>query len=425
MTRSVGISLGLLPHPQPTPEIRLNIPAPRRRALRSLIPVAAALWLAGVQGCGSPDRPTLTDAEFAERAARDQAAAERAFADSVTKTLNRAEREAGADRTIDFLAMSGGGDYGAFGAGFLVGWGSAPGDNRRPNFDVVTGVSTGALLAPFAFLGTDESCLQVEQFYRNPKADWIRERGMFFFLPFNPSFMEIPGLERDIRATINAEFVGRIADESRTGKVLAISATDLDLGRQRYWDVGAEAESATTKEGVDRVQSILLASAAIPAVFPPVKIDDGVYADGGVTANVFLRLDDRNPNSLIPRWKAAHPGESFPKLRYWIIVNNQLNQPPQTVQIKWPSVVAPSLATAIRSATVAEIRWISAQADYINAMHGADIEVRVVAIPDDWRAPVKGDFRKETMASLADLGRKMGADPSSWKVWAAPVSRAH
>jgi hypothetical protein len=98
-------------------------------------------------------------------------------------------------------------------------------------------------------------------------------------------------------------------------------------------------------------------------------------------------------------------------------------QPPGTVQIRWPNIVGPSLATSVRSATIAEIRWLAAEADYVNAVFGTDIEVRVVAIPDDWRAPVVGQFQEETMRSLSDLGRKMGADPNSWTLWTTPVDR--
>ena len=317
--------------------------------------------------------------------------------------------------------MSGGGDYGAFGAGFLIGWGEVEdAEWRRPEFDAVSGVSTGALLAPFAFLGDDESLRTVEDFYRNPKKDWILERGPLFFLPFNPSFMTIPGLQRDIRAVIDAEFVDALAERSRAGAYLVVSATDLDLGRQRFWNVGAEAERASKTGDEDRLERMLLASAAIPAVFPPVEIDGAMYADGGVTANVFLRLDPKSPHGFVRRWRAAHPDTPIPRVRYWVIINNQWSHQPRTVQVAWPQVVAPSLETAIRSATLAEVRWLAAEADYCNAIGAAEIEVRVIAIPDDWRAPVPGDFKKETMASLADLGRKMGADPNSWKVWSRP-----
>lgn len=158
-------------------------------------------------------------------------------------------------------------------------------------------------------------------------------------------------------------------------------------------------------------------------MFPPVQIGDSYYADGGVTANVFLRLDTRDPNAVLSRWRAAHPDKRL-RVRYWVIVNNQLNHASKTVQMKWPSVLGPSLATAIRSATLAEVRWLAAQADYVNLKYGTDIEVRMVGIPDSWRPPVEGDFKQETMASLADLGRTMGADPNSWKLLATPEKSA-
>jgi hypothetical protein len=392
----------------------------RRILLGALLGVGLVAW-----GCGAPPRPVMTDAQLVEQSRNDAVKIEGTFRDAIGRMLERIEKRALASGTwvtptVNVLAMSGGGDYGAFGAGLLVGWGSAPGEARRPDFDAVTGVSTGALLAPFAYVGTDESCKFVESFYRNPKPDWVQSRGWFFFLPGNPSFMTIPGLERDLRGIMDAKFVGELAGQSKAGKVLVISASNVDLGRQRFWDLGAESQAAAESGNFDRVVKILMASAAIPAVFPPVQIDEFLYADGGVTANVFLRLDPSNPDGLLPRWQKKFPGKPLPKTRYWIIVNNQLRQPPKTVQPKWPDVMSPALATAIRSATVAEIRWLTAQADYVNAAWKADIEVRVVAIPDDWRAPVKGDFKKETMESLSDLGRKLGADPKSWMLWAAP-----
>jgi hypothetical protein len=347
---------------------------------------------------------------------------------AITKVMARIERRAAAAPgevpTMNVLAMSGGGDYGAFGAGFLVGWGSVSDPSwHRPDFDIVTGVSTGALLAPFAYLGTDEACLAVESLYRNPKKDWVVENGLLFFLPSNPSFMKIPGLERDLRAVVDGKMIAKMAEQSRAGKLLAISSTDLDLGRQKFWEVGAEAEAAAESGNYDRVQRILLASAAIPAVFPPIEIGDSIYGDGGVTANVFFRLDIRNPSALFPRWKAAHPDKPLPKIRYWVIINNQAAHIPKTVQAKWPEVIGPSLAAAIRSATLAEVRWLAAQADYVNTKYGTDIEIRVVNIPNDWRPPVAGDFEQKTMESLTDLGRKLGSDPKAWTLWTTPLTR--
>lgn len=385
-----------------------------------------ASLLAG--GCATTTRPQLTDAQLKERAAADEAAMAATFQVSVTKLLERTEARTigkpGPAPPIHVLAMSGGGDYGAFGAGFLVGWGSAVDPSKkRPEFDMVTGVSTGALLAPFAYIGTDDSCLAVETMYRNPKKDWLRSTGLFFFLPSNASFKRIPGLERDVRATIDKSMIEEMASHSRRGKVLAVSATDLDLGRQRIWDLGTEAEAASQTGDFDRVQRMLLASAAIPVAFPPVHIDNSIYGDGGASANILLRLEPDDPHALLPRWRALHPDIPLPPVRYWIIINKQLRHTPKTVQPRWPNVMGPSIDTSIRTSTIAEVRWLAAQADYINAQYGTDIQVNVVAIPDDWRPPVEGQFQQETMRSLADLGRKMGANPSSWTLWSTPRHR--
>lgn len=400
---------------------------PTSRPLVALI--VTVFTLAGATGCSSEKRPVQTEqALLAARAERIESQ-NAVFVAAIERLVDRvAARSAGQKEpaTVNLLAMSGGGDFGAFGAGFLVGWGqSTDAAYRRPEFDAVTGVSTGALLAPFAFLGTEESCGLVEKFYRNPKKDWILSRGLFFFLPSNPSFMTIDGLERELKSAVDDNMVKAIAAEGAKGRLLMVSATDLDQAEQHFWSLGDEAKKATAAGGdPDRVRKILMASAAIPAVFPPVAIDGSAYADGGVSANVFLRLDPESPNGFIRVWQRKHPNLPLPKFHYWIIVNNQIHQPPKTVQPKWPAVIAPSLATAIRSATVAEVRWLTAQALYANAAFGTDIEVRVVAIPDEWRAPVPGDFQKETMESLTDLGRKMGADQTSWKLWAAPRKAA-
>ncbi|MBX3358871.1 MAG: patatin-like phospholipase family protein [Phycisphaeraceae bacterium] len=376
-----------------------------------------------MSGCSAPARPILTDAQLAQRAHTDSEEMAEALHDAVGRLIVRVqEKEAeSGPPVLNILALSGGGDYGAFGAGFLVGWGTVQDPEwRRPDFDVVTGVSTGAMLAPFAYIGTDETCSQVNAFYRDPKPDWIEERGLLYFLPSNPSFMTLPGLERDLRHAVDEPFVDQMAAQSAKGKVLIVSATDLDLGRQKFWDVGMLAEEASTSGDPRPVQEVMLASASIPVVFPPTGISESIYADGGITANVFLRLDWRNPNAFIPRWRAANPGKPLPKVRYWIIINNQLTHAPKTVQLKWPAIAAPSLEIAIRSATLAEVALLAAEADYVNAAFNADIEVRVVGIPSDWRPPVEGDFEKPTMDSLSDLGRKLGADPASWKIWAAP-----
>ena len=108
---------------------------------------------------------------------------------------------------IDILIISGGGDWGAFGAGFLKGWQKVPAQHplAKPEFDAVTGVSTGTLIAPFAFLGDEQSIDEIVNLYRNPGADWVKQRGMLYFLPDNISFAEVPGLEREMRKHITMD----------------------------------------------------------------------------------------------------------------------------------------------------------------------------------------------------------------------------
>lgn len=393
--------------------------------IASHVCAAGAILLAG---CASePARKTLTEAEFKARTEAANADQLAAITDASKRVINRVTKEMEANDpndppVIHFLAISGGGDWGAFGSGFLVGWGEAPQGSRRPNFDVVTGVSTGALLAPFAFVNTDASCARVDNFYRNPASDWVESRGMLFFLPSNPSFMVIPNLEKAVGEAMDKGMIEQVAAQARDGKVLAVSATDLDLGRQHFWNLGTAAEQAEKTGDFERVRRMMLASAAIPVAFPPVEIDGVLYADGGVTANVFLRLDPRSPVGIIQTWKRTHPGEPLPKVRFWIILNNQTTQTPSTVQRRWPAILGPSIPTSIRSATLSEIRWIAAQADFINATMNADIEVRMVSIPNSWRVPVPGDFKEETMRALSDLGHKMGADPASWQLLASPAT---
>jgi len=383
--------------------------------------LAASLVFASVllaAGCSSKLR-VLDDATLKQMAAEDDVKFREEFQAGIGRLMERITTRMDSDKntTVDVLAISGGGDYGAFGTGFLVGWGSAPADFKRPDFDCVTGVSTGALISPFAYVGTDEAYRTVENFYRNPKSDWVSMHEPFFFMPWNPSFATIPGLRRDLTGVIDQKFAVQMAEQSKNGKLLLVAASNLDLSRQRYWHMGPYAVEGAKTGDLEPIHKRLLASSAIPVVFPPVEIDGFLYADGGVTANVLVRLQPHAPNGFIQTWRAKYPGKALPRLRYWVIINNQMQPPGSTVQEKWTEVMSPALAMSVRSGTMAEVRWLAAEAMYVNSQFGADIEVRVVAIPNDWRPPVKGDFQQKTMDSLATMGERMGADPASWELW--------
>ena len=317
---------------------------------------------------------------------------------------------------IDILIISGGGDWGAFGAGFLKGWRkiSAQHPLAKPEFDAVTGVSTGTLIAPFAFLGDEQSTDQIVNLYRNPEADWVKQRGFLYFLPNNISFAEVPGLEREMQKHITLDMLRRIAKAGADGRLLAVNTTNLDEATSRVFDMVVEAQRAADSGQVDRVHNIMLASAGIPGAFPFRMIDDELYVDGGVTGNIIYGGRIGEEDSLPALWQKAYPKLPIPKIRYWVIFNNQFRPVPQVTAPNWPAVIQRSLETSTRAATATAVRHLFAMAEISRLKRKADVEVRVVSIPGDWSPPVPGVFIKETMNNLSDLGEKMGADPASW-----------
>jgi len=318
--------------------------------------------------------------------------------------------------TVDILIVSGGGDWGAFGAGFLKGWKKVSSQDpvAMPEFDAVTGVSTGTLIAPFAFLGDEKSIDEIVNLYRNPGEDWVKQRGYLYFLPNNISFAEVPGLEREMRDHINLDKLRQIANAGADGRLLAVNTTNLDVGQSRVFDLVAEAQHAVDSGNLDRVHNIMLASAGIPGAFPFRMIDDQLYVDGGVTGNIIYGGRIAEEDSLPAQWQKSFPALKIPKFRYWVIFNNQFRPVPEVVPPNWPAVVQRSLETSTRAATTTAVRHLFAMAEISRIKRKADVEVRIVSIPGEWFPPVPGTFIKETMNNLADLGEKMGADPSSW-----------
>jgi hypothetical protein len=317
---------------------------------------------------------------------------------------------------IDILVISGGGDWGAFGAGFLKGWQKIPARHplAKPDFDAVTGVSTGTLIAPFAFLGDEQSIDRIVTLYRNPQEDWVRQRGLLWFLPDNMSFAEVPGLEREIRDCLTVDMLRRIARAGADGRILAVNTTNVDEGTSRVFDLVAEAQRAVDSGNVDRIHNIVLASAGIPGAFPFRMIDGGLYVDGGVTGNIVYGGRGGEENTVPAIWQQTYPDLPMPKIRVWVIFNNQFHPMPEVTAPNWLAVVQRSLETATRAATAIAVRHLYAMAEIARLKRKADAEVYIVSIPGDWSPPVAGTFMKETMNDLVDLGEKMGANASSW-----------
>jgi predicted patatin/cPLA2 family phospholipase len=385
------------------------------RALRiTIFPAIAALTLAAC----AQRRPVETEeallARRAELQQQVQSATHAGMEDLARYAHAKIQGQPGA--AVDVLVVSGGGDWGAFGTGFLLGWGeTASQADRRPTFDVVSGVSTGALIAPFAFLGTTADLETVDGLYRNPKDDWVRQRGLLFFMPDNASFAEVPGLEREVDSFINMDFARRVADESIRGRMLFINTTNLDDGSQLPFRWGLAAQRAVKDGDIRRLQNILLASSGIPGAFPPRQVDSWLLVDGAVTSNIIYGGAMRREDSFGASWRRLYPQQPMPKLRYWVVLNNYAVAQPRTVQPTWPSVIERSLEVAVRASTTVALRHLYAMAEVTRLRGDGETEVRWVAIPNSWKAPVEGIFKEPTMRSLSDLGRAMGRDPASWK----------
>ena len=194
-------------------------------------------------------------------------------------------------RPHHYLVISSGGDDGAFGAGLLIGWSAA---GTRPEFDLVTGVSTGALIAPLAFLGPDYDDRLREVYTQYSGNDMVERLGLAQALSGDAAFDTAP-LRRLIDRYIGEPEVARIAAEARKGRRLLIATTNLDAARPVVWDLTKIAASGAP-DARRLIGDVILASCSVPGLFRPVLLEvaagdqrfDELHVDGGVTSQLFI-----------------------------------------------------------------------------------------------------------------------------------------
>ena len=224
--------------------------------------------------------------------------------------LNREAKSLGIGKggvlpTAHLLSLSGGGDNGAFGAGLLVGW-TAHGD--RPKFKLVTGVSTGALIAPFAFLGSDYDSALTDVYTNINPSKVYEKRFIATAALTEDALSDSTPLYETISHYVDETMLARIAAEYQKGRLLLIQTTDLDAGRPVLWNIGAIAASGDPKS-LGLIRHVLLASASIPAAFPPVLFDveangktyQEMHVDGGAVSQAFLVPPSLNTRDVLQR----------------------------------------------------------------------------------------------------------------------------
>lgn len=358
--------------------------------------------------------PTPEQLQEAARAHREEVARQRERLTTLVTRRLQIEHGAGpATPTFDVLTLSGGGQYGAFGAGVLRGWERVADETRAlPEFDLVTGVSTGSLIAPFAFAGSAGEIDRVEQFYREANKDLAILRGFFFFLPWRDSFFDVSGLERTLDEEIGAEELAGLRDGSARHRGLLVATANLDLGVMKVWDLGREVEPLDDDRALARVRKLLRASASIPAAFPAVTLDGHLHVDGGVAESLFLPSEVL-AEVFLSRTPCVSP---LPKLRLWVIVNGKVGAGIQATRTRWTDVATRSSRMATHLAMATQMRRIEDFSRWLKA-EGVDVEYRYLALPEDFEIPAGTSgslFDSELMKRLADLGESLGAEPNSW-----------
>ena len=363
-----------------------------------------------VSGCLSSQRTPIAPESLRAARVERQAAYEAGRARLVSRL---ADRVAAGDRTINVLVLSGGGQHGAFGAGFLTGW-AARTDDPMPRFDVVTGISTGALIAPFAFLGTPEALATVAQMYRDPELIAPRRDLAGALFRRTGGLFNTERLAETLGSVFDARLVAALEPGFADGRSLVVGTTDLDLGRGRAWDLSREID--TTAAGVDRFDRLLLASSAIPGAFPPVEIDGRVHTDGGIATNL-LAIDLQLLQALAAEVRAR--GVTQPvTVRLFVIVNLFLSPPVATVNagsFQAVNLRASGLLFALGQQQALTRLWEITEA--ANAgVDGLSVEMRYAAIPDSWAAePGAGSlFDAAYMNRLQDYGVARGRSAAAW-----------
>ena len=371
------------------------------------------------EGNRFPERPAVSVSELmAERRAMEKKAIldkQKSTKALVDRMYRRQLKDP--DCTMDFLILSGGGENGAFGAGVLVGWsGLSAADAALPEFDGVTGVSAGSFIAPFAYLGTPESLQEIDHFFRNPSKDWLELRGPLYFLPENMSLGQVAGLKRDLKKVLSESFAKKIEEATTPGRLLLIQASNLDEAFPRVFDFVEASRKALATGDFNEIVEILLASSAIPGMFPPREIDGALYVDGGVEGNFYAGGKPSKPEDTFGGvWKKEHPDRPIPKTRYWIILNGNLREAPVMSTPDWADIALRSLAVSVGSSEVVALRELYALAELTRLRGDGEVEVRWIAIEESVPTSVFPDiFEESQMRALSDLGRRIGADPNSW-----------
>lgn len=305
-----------------------------------------------------------------------------------------------------FLAISGGGSNGAFGAGVLFGWTAA---GTRPEFVVVTGISTGSLIAPFAFLGPPYDELLKQAYTEISGADIYEKKGVLAILG-SESVADNTPLRHLVSRYVTDSMVADIAREHNRGRRLLIGTTNLDAERPVVWDIGTIANSGDPGRK-KLIQDILVASASIPGVFPPVNIKvvadgksyDEMHVDGGTSNQAFMFPTNF---SLKQAEKDSKRGKVTRTL--YVLRNGKVTPEYSKVKPRLAAIVGKSISSLIKYQGIGDLYRM-----YANAQRDG-ITFRALWIPESFTMKEPKPFDPAYMRALFDLGYDMGRNGVKW-----------
>jgi hypothetical protein len=312
---------------------------------------------------------------------------------------------------FNVLSISGGASGGAYGAGVLVGLSEA---GRRPRFGIVTGVSTGALLAPFAFLGGSWDRELADAYTGGHAAEQFGVGSLSGV--FDGGLLNADSLDKLIAPFATERLLEAIAAEHRSGRRLLVATTDLDRQRPAIWDMG-EIACRGGAEAVAMFRLVLAASASLPGLFPPrlirCEVDgelfDELHVDGGVTAPLFIV-----PEALL-RWRRL--GRRLRRGSVYVLINTVIDSSPRTTSVSLPAVLMRSFDTMLR------VSYRQALNVATTFCVGQNIPLRVASIAETPASHASGamlDFGTDGMRAKFEAGRAAALSESFWK---APAVR--
>ncbi len=378
--------------------------------------IAVAILCLGTVACSIPERGAAVPQGYTERAQPLGIANARFYADGdpaamIQEALRAIEREKAALRAagqsttrlppVTYLAVSGGGDNGAFGSGLMNGWTRS---GTRPEFKMVTGVSTGALIAPFAFLGPNYDAALREVYTSMTPERVYRLRGLSAAL-FDDAMADTSPLAQIISTYADQKMLDAIAAEYQKGRLLLIGTTDLDAQRPVIWNIGAIAASGHPG-ALELFRKILRASAAIPGAFQPVFVDvevDGkkyqeMHVDGGAIAQLFLY-----PASV----DVSDSGLARSRTAY-IIRNARLDPDYAASERRTLSIAARAIDTMLSSSgrnDVVRTYFISLR---------DEVDYNLAYIGSDFTTPRSGQFDQTYMRALYAYGEQQALSGQAW-----------